>query len=108
MVLSPWQRHAEGTRTISVLDLFGFETLPVNGFEQLCINYANEQVHHLFTEHCVAGEVKDYAREGVPLEDVHFNDNSEVGWKPFHLSMPHSNRMFRQEEEKKILICPAL
>ena len=68
-----------------MLDLFGFENLPMNGFEQLCINYANEQAHHLFTEHCVAGELGEYTREGVPLEGVEFNDNSEVSKKHFHL-----------------------
>eukprot|EP00966_Prymnesium_polylepis_P228052 5276970-Prymnesium_polylepis.1 len=52
---------------ISLLDLFGFEALPVNSFEQLCINYANESLQAQFNADVFTATEREYAAEGVTL-----------------------------------------
>ena len=38
---------------IGILDLFGFENLKENGFEQLCINWANEKLQQKFIQYMI-------------------------------------------------------
>lgn len=51
--------------SISILDLFGFETFDHNSYEQLCINIANEQLQYFFRQHTFAWEMKEYENEGI-------------------------------------------
>ncbi|CAF1307085.1 unnamed protein product, partial [Adineta ricciae] len=55
----------DGLCSISILDLFGFETFDYNSYEQLCINIANEQLQYFFRQHTFAWEMKEYENEGV-------------------------------------------
>lgn len=65
--------------TIGILDIFGFEVFGEhNGFEQLCINYANEKLQQLFTHHIFKLEAAMYQREGVETGSVTFEDNQAV------------------------------
>ncbi|XP_064474850.1 myosin-IIIb-like isoform X2 [Ornithodoros turicata] len=61
--------------SVAVLDIFGFEDLQLNSFEQLCINIANEQIQFFFNQHVFAWEQQEYLREGLTITPVTFGDN---------------------------------
>jgi len=62
-------------RQIGVLDIFGFEILQTNSFEQLCINYCNEKLQSHFNEECFRIEQAEYRAEGVSVAEVPYQDN---------------------------------
>jgi myosin heavy subunit len=51
--------------TIGLLDIFGFEDMAINGFEQMFINLTNERIQHLFNSIMFDREVKLYESEGI-------------------------------------------
>merc|ERR1719408_232544 len=53
-------------RNIGILDIYGFERLQRNSFEQLCINLANERLQQYFVENVLVAEQELYKREGLP------------------------------------------
>ncbi|XP_064819197.1 unconventional myosin-XV-like, partial [Oncorhynchus masou masou] len=61
--------------SISVLDIYGFEDLSFNSFEQLCINYANEYLQFFFNRIVFRQEQEEYNREQIPWQDIPFSDN---------------------------------
>ncbi|OWR53588.1 myosin xv [Danaus plexippus plexippus] len=63
---------------ISLLDIFGFEDLEENSFEQLCINYANETLQHYFNKHIFKLEQQEYQKERLEWSNLTWNDNSPV------------------------------
>lgn len=64
--------------TIGILDIYGFEILGVNGFEQLCINHTNERLHQLFIELTLRGEQEEYRKEGISWTKVDYFDNLPI------------------------------
>ena len=63
---------------IGLLDIFGFESFPINGFEQLCINYCNECLQAKFTHDIFQTVLEEYKSEGLNMDDIKFDDNSDV------------------------------
>ncbi|KAL7829701.1 hypothetical protein AOLI_G00305860 [Acnodon oligacanthus] len=61
--------------SISILDIYGFEDLTFNSFEQLCINYANEYLQFFFNRIVFREEQEEYSREQISWEEVPFSDN---------------------------------
>ena len=58
----PAAQSAAGKK-IGLLDIYGFEVFELNSFEQLCINFANEKLQHLFNDHCFSMEQALYTEE---------------------------------------------
>ncbi|XP_053672454.1 unconventional myosin-XV [Anopheles nili] len=93
--------HRGGThdaQRLSILDIFGFEDLAENSFEQLCINYANESLQLYFNKHVFKLEQAEYARERLEWTNLEWEDNLPVihllAKKPvgiFHLLDDESN-----------------
>lgn len=63
---------------IGVLDIFGFENFTTNGFEQICINLAHEQLQFFFNRHHFSQELEAYVAEGVDATKVTFRDNEPL------------------------------
>ncbi|CAN6453397.1 unnamed protein product [Victoria cruziana] len=64
-------------RSISILDIYGFESFQKNSFEQFCINYANERLQQHFNRHLLKLEQEEYAQDGIDWTKVDFEDNQE-------------------------------
>ena len=62
---------------IGVLDIFGFECMQKNSFEQLCINYTNETLQYHFNYTVFISEQEVYEEEGLKWTFVDYPDNSE-------------------------------
>ncbi|XP_059080796.1 uncharacterized protein LOC131878708 isoform X1 [Tigriopus californicus] len=65
-------------RTMGVLDLYGFESLEHNGFEQLVINFVNERLHQMILDLTLRAEQEEYREEGIEWRNVGFQDNSVI------------------------------
>ncbi|KAL6975368.1 hypothetical protein U1Q18_024163 [Sarracenia purpurea var. burkii] len=62
-------------RSISIIDIYGFESFKKNSFEQFCINYANERLQQHFNRHLFKLEQEEYESDGIDWTKVDFEDN---------------------------------
>jgi len=64
-----------GNKYIGILDIFGFESLETNSFEQLCINYVNESLQSQFNKYTLEHSQAEYIKEGIKWDYVEYSDN---------------------------------
>ncbi|KAK3127393.1 hypothetical protein QOZ80_7AG0572710 [Eleusine coracana subsp. coracana] len=69
-------RRQSTWRSISILDIYGFECFNKNGFEQFCINYANERLQQHFNRHLFKLQQEEYLEDGIDWATVEFVDNT--------------------------------
>ncbi|XP_069024648.1 unconventional myosin-XVB [Embiotoca jacksoni] len=74
--INDWLSPTEMDSTVGIVDIYGFEDLGVNSFEQLCINFANEQLQHFVHKALISQEQEEYHTEHIqwypmPLKNFH-------------------------------------
>lgn len=66
----------QSSACIGVLDIYGFEVFTENSLEQLLINYANERLQQLMSEHWFKFEQQEYEREGISWSHIDTDERS--------------------------------
>ncbi|KAF4079290.1 hypothetical protein AMELA_G00191340 [Ameiurus melas] len=75
-IYKPSSEESKDTRhSIGLLDIFGFENFEQNSFEQLCINFANEQLQQFFVKHVFKMEQEEYTNENIVWKHIDYIDN---------------------------------
>ncbi|XP_069746723.1 unconventional myosin-XVI [Narcine bancroftii] len=76
------QSHDHTTRNstlkIGILDIFGFEEVGKNGYEQLCINMTNEKIHLYIQGKLFQQQQIESVQEGVCMETANTLDNQKA------------------------------
>lgn len=63
---------------ISILDIYGFENMDSNNFEQFCINFANEKLHSLFIQRVFDHQQRLYVDEEIDWSVIKYETDSSL------------------------------
>ncbi|XP_061659546.1 unconventional myosin-Ic-like isoform X2 [Syngnathoides biaculeatus] len=63
---------------IGLVDIYGFEVLQRNSFEQFCVNYCSEKLQQLFIALTLRSEQEEYTTEEIAWETVPYFDNKII------------------------------
>merc|ERR1719502_1499490 len=88
---------------IGTLDIYGFERLGVNSFEQLCINLANERLQQFFVEEVLQAEQQMYQNERINVNFFELPDSTPVVTgiqSVLEILDDHSKRFFKNLTSK--------
>ncbi|XP_051958632.1 unconventional myosin-XV-like [Xyrauchen texanus] len=72
--INEWLIPTEMDSTVGVVDIYGFEDLSVNSFEQLCINFANEKLQQFVNKAVVSQEQEEYSAEQIQWYPIALKD----------------------------------
>ncbi|XP_055965934.1 unconventional myosin-XVI [Sorex fumeus] len=89
------------TWDIGILDIFGFEELQRNEFEQLCINVTNEKMHQYIREVLFLQEQTDCVQEGVAMETA-YSPGNQTGVLDFFFQTPSGFFSVLDEESRRL------
>lgn len=73
-----FSKNAGRRAVIGVLDIYGFEILAKNSFEQFCINYCNEKLQQIFIELTLKSEQEEYLKEGIQWNPIDYFNNAII------------------------------
>eukprot|EP00730_Choanoeca_flexa_P005614 TRINITY_DN11985_c2_g1_i12.p1 TRINITY_DN11985_c2_g1~~TRINITY_DN11985_c2_g1_i12.p1 ORF type:complete len:1164 (+),score=410.29 TRINITY_DN11985_c2_g1_i12:80-3571(+) len=71
-------KHSGRETVMGLLDIYGFEIMTTNSFEQFCINYCNEKLQQLFIELTLKSEQEEYRSEGIEWEAIEYFNNKII------------------------------
>lgn len=69
---------SESEKTVSLLDIYGFEVFDKNDFDQLCVNWANERIQNEFVRRMSMDRQRFYESEGIEWPNIDFPTNDAV------------------------------
>lgn len=72
------QTLSGASKSIGILDIYGFEIFEHNSFEQLCINYVNEKLQQIFIQLTLKSEQDEYVREQIQWTPIDYFNNKVV------------------------------